>query len=954
MRIPNLTPRYLSFYFIGQVFWFSSLFGNSFSVSTSFPSDIQSVSLIFSKYVEVYGLRILATSNVPDPKVLHTANVLAEYLDNDEDGIIDQPEVLNSLLGSSNSTISTIVLFASESEEESFASSFGSLQTKISRSQNLYAEEIFENGSQGANRDATLEEVLHLITDKGWDEAFPEIWGEKKGSSVANSMDLARGGFFETIPSAYPQNAWYTYYDQTSDYPTQITEYVYWATTTYLGGQNWPGRLHSDFTSEWKPITQSDLNFTDPAIVSLLVSPNYNFPIFQLPDGNYTVPSVRIQAVATGSNGWKKSSWLGHFYDHKSNWIYHETLGWLFPTESDLGSTWFYHETLGWFWTRPNYYPWLYFHALPGWRYYLTSSGFYDPTTKKWISQENFPNHSNSSIDPNTSSAQIERIELSPSLISYYEANSSSTSGWSKVAEESGSSASAKLAYLQGDSSFERRAQILVSNYRAQIAAGGPLVLTINNQTTSNLMTIEKDSANDHLVVTGNGIPNYKPSVMGIEVTNGWNTDVNGGFEALKLSENNLGASGGNNPNQIVAAIETFRIPLSPVNNLSATDTSLGTVGMALNGIPVYNPFEDNEETAAYGRIFSNCCGHPQRNGVYHYHKYPTCLRLISDNWKSEKEKCDEIDALLIAKGHSPLIGFASDGWPIYGPVGWKNENSQTGVLLKSSYTGFNDAAGNPTYVDGSGDLDECNGITSPTPEFPEGIYHYVMSIEADSDGTVLRYLNPHFGYDVRSTLNKSNHMPSDWSDDAVYLAALKAGFSVNNIPISGTDSFNTFVEFVSAMQSMLSSNGLSSVGAEFETMKIDYPYTIRKYRGSPSSTTTTNTNQQSTGASGNSNQVTGVTSVSPSFATKGSAVTVTITLNSNVTPPLPPASVNPSTVQIGTISLNNTNRISETSITGTLNIPSQSETGLQNVTVQFNTPNGMIQFDANGIFTIR
>ncbi len=155
-------------------------------------------------------------------------------------------------------------------------------------------------------------------------------------------------------------------------------------------------------------------------------------------------------------------------------------------------------------------------------------------------------------------------------------------------------------------------------------------------------------------------------------------------------------------------------------------------------------------------------------------------------------------------------------------------------------------------------------------------------------------------------------------------------------------------------MQSMLSSNGLSSVGAEFETMKIDYPYTIRKYRGSPSSTTTTNTNQQSTGASGNSNQVTGVTSVSPSFATKGSAVTVTITLNSNVTPPLPPASVNPSTVQIGTISLNNTNRISETSITGTLNIPSQSETGLQNVTVQFNTPNGMIQFDANGIFTIR
>lgn len=951
MNIFTLFFHFIYFFLLCKVFWFSSLFGNPFSISTSFPPDIQSASSVFSKYVEVYGLRILATTKVPDLKVLHTAHVLAEYLDNNEDGMIDQPEVLNALLGSSNSTISTMVLFASETEEESFASSLGPLQATITRSQNLYADEIFENGSLGANRDATLEEVLHLVTDKGWDEAFPEIWGEKPGSSVANAMDLARGGFFESIPSAYPQNAWYTYYDQTSDYPTQVTEYVYWATTTYMGGQNWPGREHSDFTSEWKPVTQSDLNSTDPVIVSLLTSPDYNFPSTQLPDGNYSVPSVRVQAVATGSNGWKKSSWLGHFYEHKSNWIYHETLGWLYPSESDLGSTWFYHETLGWFWTRPADYPWLYFHTLQGWRYYLHSSGFYDPGGKVWVIMENFQNNSNSSTASNSVSFQIERVELSPSLISYYEANASFTSGWSKVAEESGISSSTPLNYLQGDSPFERRARIIVSNYRSQVAAGGPLILTINGKTTSNQISIEKDSGNNQLVVTGNGVPNYKPSVMGIEVTNGWNTDLNGGFQNLKLSENNLGAGGGNNPNQIVSASETFRIPLSPVNNSTATETSLGTVGVALNGIPVYNPFEDSEETAAYGRIFSNCCGHPQRNGVYHYHKYPTCLRLISDNWKSEKEKCDEIDALLVAKGHSPLIGFASDGWPIYGPVGWKNENSQTGVLLKSSYTGVNDSAGNPTYVAGSGDLDECNGLTSPTPEFPEGIYHYVMSIEADSDGTVFRYLNPHFGYDVRRTLKKNNLMPSSWTEDATYLEALKAGFSVNNIIIPGTDSFNTFVEFISSMQSTLASNSLSNVGAEFETMKIDYPYTIRKYRGNPS--TSTNATQQGTMPSTNNSQANGITSVSPPSAAKGSAVTLTIVLNPNANPPLPPANVNPGSVKIGPISLSNVNRISETTITGTLNIPSESGTGIQNLNVQFSTPNGMIQFDGNEMFVI-
>ena len=78
---------------------------------------------------------------------------------------------------------------------------------------------------------------------------------------------------------------------------------------------------------------------------------------------------------------------------------------------------------------------------------------------------------------------------------------------------------------------------------------------------------------------------------------------------------------------------------------------------------------------------------------------------------------------------------------------------------MRSSYTGSSDSSGNPTYVEGSGDLDDCNGVLSPTPEFPEGIYHYVMSVEADDDGTVLRYLNPHFGYDVRNTLKKHDLM---------------------------------------------------------------------------------------------------------------------------------------------------------------------------------------------------
>jgi hypothetical protein len=366
------------------------LCGNAFTISTTLPSDLHSASSIFSKYVEVFGLRVLATSSVSDAKVLHTANVMAEYLDNDEDGLIDQPEVLNSLVGTSNTTISTMVLFASETEQNSLDSTLAALEALMSRTQNLFADEIFEDGSQGENRDATLEEVLHLVTDKGWDEAFPAVWGESKGSSIANAMDTARGGYYETVPAAYPASAWYTYNDQTSDYPTQITEYVYWATTTYLGGQNWNGRIHSNFTSEWKPKTQAELNATDPAVVSLLTSSSYKFPVTQLPDGNYSGANLRAQASTTSISGWKSSSWFGYFYDPGSTWIYHQHLGWLYTVESGSNGIWLYHSSYGWMWTKSTAYPWIYFYSLSGWRYFLAGKGFYKADTGSWTAVESF------------------------------------------------------------------------------------------------------------------------------------------------------------------------------------------------------------------------------------------------------------------------------------------------------------------------------------------------------------------------------------------------------------------------------------------------------------------------------------------------------------------------------------------------------------------------------------
>lgn len=506
----------------------------------------------------------------------------------------------------------------------------------------------------------------------------------------------------------------------------------------------------------------------------------------------------------------------------------------------------------------------------------------------------------------------------------------------------------ATRGFFRIESNFEQRARLFIANYQRQLNNGGPATLSVNGANAQNTVTLTEDTTNNQIVITGNGVPNYTPTILGFNVTDGWNTAVSGGLQTFKFSENNGGAAGGNNPNRIVVATETFRIPLNPVNNATATDTALGTVGVAVNGIPIYNPFEDANQTAATGRIFSGCCGHPQLTGVYHYHKYPTCLRFLKgDIWQSEREKCDEIDALIATGGHSPLIGFALDGWPVYGPVGWKDTNRMS-KLLKSSYTGANDAYGNPTYVAASGDLDECNGLVSPTPDYPEGIYHYVMSLEANTDGTVKREISPYFGYDVRNTLNQHGLMPSGWTNDTTYANALKAGFMINGASIPGTDSssFTTFYQFITNMVAVLNANGMTNVASEFNTMKIAYPFTIRKYRGTPSNAT------GGGGMTGNG----GVTAISPSSGQRGQTYFVTITLQAVTgTPGLPPNSAPITTATVGGIGLTSPTRASTTTITGTLNIPSGTTTGAKDVVVTFQGPPGQAgpTYTATGIFQV-
>ena len=230
----------------------------------------------FCKTTEVFGIKIYATENVANDKIFHAASVLAQYLDNDEDGVVDNQLVLNELVEKK------VWLLMVENESELDAAI--RIPPMGKPFQDLHDEEVsLINGSP--RFDASLEEVLHLITQHGYAEVYPNIFGENKDSEIAKAMDMARGGYFKNVPNSYPSNAWYTYDDKTCDYSCQITEYTYWALTSIIGGQNYPGRL-DEIKQEWRLNTKEKVKNSDPIVFSLMTDPQFSLPT-NIPDGKY-------------------------------------------------------------------------------------------------------------------------------------------------------------------------------------------------------------------------------------------------------------------------------------------------------------------------------------------------------------------------------------------------------------------------------------------------------------------------------------------------------------------------------------------------------------------------------------------------------------------------------------------------------------------------------------------
>jgi len=95
---------------------------------------------------------------------------------------------------------------------------------------------------------------------------------------------------------------------------------------------------------------------------------------------------------------------------------------------------------------------------------------------------------------------------------------------------------------------------------------------------------------------------------------------------------------------------------------------------------------------------------------------------------------------------------------------------------------------------------------------------------------------------------------------------------------------------------------------------------------------------------------------VTPGSGSAGKRLTVTVTLNGNAQPPLPPLHIRPSRVSVGTMRLTGLSRTSRTGIRGTLLIPANAEKGKRDVTVVFPGPPGRgdVSFVGDDLFEVK
>ena len=167
----------------------------------------------------------------------------------------------------------------------------------------------------------------------------------------------------------------------------------------------------------------------------------------------------------------------------------------------------------------------------------------------------------------------------------------------------------------------------------------------------------------DRLIVTGNGMPDHEAGAFPGEC---------------------------GNPNAIGAQNDSWMLPITPAPTANPAVDSLvqmGPIGVMVNGVAFYNPYDGGGVEAPGTICMDSCNAHPSPDARYHYHQYSPCIEPESG-------------------GHSSLIGYAFDGFPVYGP--WEEDDTLA------------------AEIEGKRALDQCNGHF----DAERGYHYHAISLD--------------------------------------------------------------------------------------------------------------------------------------------------------------------------------------------------------------------------------
>ena len=265
------------------------------------------------------------------------------------------------------------------------------------------------------------------------------------------------------------------------------------------------------------------------------------------------------------------------------------------------------------------------------------------------------------------------------------------------------------------------------------------------------------------------------------------------------------------NPSNAEAQNNIYKMPLNPQpNNSTPTNTTGGNIGVFINGVALF----DYRDGVAWNNNTNYLCGGPGNppcpggpmatqnwnrdaipaemggfdcskghpaQGNYHHHQNPSAFKL---DLEVVSDICNLYDAeglyAIDAENHSPLIGFAYDGYPIYGAYGFKNSDGSGGITrIESGYqlrnitsrtngpdlnqvvtisqgpnTGsqetmflgyFREDYEHVEHTDEEEYLDEHNGRFCVTPEYPNGTYAYFATVDENWNSAYPYAVGPTF-----------------------------------------------------------------------------------------------------------------------------------------------------------------------------------------------------------------